>query len=72
MARKYQVAFGLDLDQHKALKEIAQQTLVPLAALLRRGVDMVIAEMEHRRQAEDVGLDLLASREVEGANEHDK
>lgn len=43
-------------DQHEVLKKISRDTGVPMAAMVRKGIDLAIAYFETRAEALEIGL----------------
>lgn len=52
MPRKDSVtySFWVSTDQKEALDALSARTMIPKSQLVRRGIDMVIAEMEEREE----------------------
>ena len=58
-SRRYSTTVYLDPDQHKALKRLSEKTDVPIAAIVRRGVDLALAWFEEREELLEKGLQVV-------------
>ena len=46
--RRHSTTVYLDSDQIRALRKLAKKSQVPMAAIIRRGIDLAIIDMEKR------------------------
>jgi hypothetical protein len=54
----------LEPDQARKLAGLSEVTLIRKAEIVRRGVDLAIAELEKQLDAEELGWELLQQREA--------